>query len=66
MVTLPLFPLADFLGLSDTHAVLILLYSSFWVSLFTMIMKTFIDEIPKELDEAAFVDGATHLQTISM
>lgn len=64
VVTLPLFPLADFLGLSDTHALLIILYSAFWVSLFTMIMKTFIDEIPIELDEAAFVDGATQIQTL--
>ena len=45
VVTLPLFPVVDWLGLSDTHAVLILLYSAFWVSLFTMIMKTAIDEV---------------------
>jgi multiple sugar transport system permease protein len=65
VVTLPLFPVVDYLGLSDTYAVLILLYASFWVSLCTMVVKTFIDEIPKELDEAAFVDGATHRQTIT-
>lgn len=62
VVTLPLFPLADYLGLSDTHLVLIILYAVFWVSLFTMIMKTFIDEVPYELDEAALMDGATRLQ----
>ena len=65
VVTLPLFPAVDWLGLSDTHAVLILLYAGFWVSLYTMIMKTFIDEIPIELDEAARVDGATRLQTLT-
>ncbi|MBS0220590.1 MAG: carbohydrate ABC transporter permease [Proteobacteria bacterium] len=65
VVTLPLFPVVDYLGLSDTLTVLILLYASFWVSMCTMIIKTFIDEIPTELDEAAFVDGATHLQTIT-
>lgn len=64
VVTLPLFPLADYMGLSDTHILLILLYAAFWVSLFTMIMKTFIDEVPRELDEAAFVDGATQFQTL--
>lgn len=62
VVTLPLFPLADWLGLSDTHLVLIILYAVFWVSLFTMIMKTFIDEVPDELDEAALMDGATRFQ----
>lgn len=64
VVTLPLFPLADFLGLSDSHVLLIVLYATFWVSLFTMIMKTFIDEVPVELDEAAYVDGASRWQTL--
>ncbi|WP_428249591.1 carbohydrate ABC transporter permease [Ferrovibrio sp.] len=65
VVTLPLFPLADFLGMSDSHALLIILYATFWVSLFTMIMKTFIDEVPVELDEAAYVDGASRWQTLT-
>lgn len=64
VITLPLFPLADFLHVNDTHILLIVLYSTFWVSLFTMIMKTFIDEVPGELDEAAFMDGATQWQTM--
>lgn len=64
VVTLPLFPAVDFLGLSDTHLVLILLYATFWVSLVTIILKTFIDEIPRELDEAAEVDGASQLQIL--
>lgn len=50
--------------MNDTHLVLIVLYSAFWVSLFTMIMKTFIDEVPDELDEAALMDGASRLQTL--
>jgi multiple sugar transport system permease protein len=64
VVTLPLFPVVDALKLSDTHIVLIVLYATFWVSLCTMIMKTFIDKIPRTLDEAAMVDGATTLQTL--
>ncbi len=64
VITLPLFPLVDFLGLSDTHVVLIVLYATFWVSLCTMIMKTFIDEVPRELDEAAHIDGASEMQTL--
>jgi multiple sugar transport system permease protein len=64
VVTLPLFPAVDFLRLSDTHIVLIVLYATFWVSLYTMIMKTFIDEVPRELDEAAMVDGASRMQTL--
>ena len=46
VVTLPLFPLADYLGLSDTHIFLILLYATFWVSLYTMIMNNSIHTNP--------------------
>ncbi|MDN5925842.1 MAG: carbohydrate ABC transporter permease [Hyphomicrobiales bacterium] len=65
VVTLPLFPVVDRLGLSDTHILLILLYATFWVSLNTMIMKNFFDQIPYELDEAAYVDGATEWQLVT-
>mgnify|MGYP001256731610 CR=1 FL=1 len=64
VVTLPLFPIVSRLRLSDTHLVLILLYSAFWVSLVTVILKTFIDEIPRELDEAAEIDGASQWQIL--
>lgn len=64
VVTLPLFPVVDRLGLGDTHILLILLYATFWVSLNTMIMKNFFDQIPYELDEAAYVDGASEWQLV--
>jgi multiple sugar transport system permease protein len=59
VVTLPLFPAADRLGLSDTRTVLIVLYAAFFVSLCTLLLKSFIDTIPEELDQAARIDGAT-------
>jgi multiple sugar transport system permease protein len=58
VVTLPLFGVVNLLGLNDTHLILILLYATFFVSLGTILMRTFIDQIPYELDEAAMVDGA--------
>ncbi len=58
VVTLPLFPIVNALGLNDTHAILIVLYATFFVSLGTVLMRTFIDQIPRELDEAAQIDGA--------
>jgi multiple sugar transport system permease protein len=58
VVTLPLFPLVSFLRLNDTHIVLVLLYSAFFVSLATWIMRAFIAAVPRELEEAARVDGA--------
>jgi multiple sugar transport system permease protein len=64
VITLPLFPVVDRLGLSDTHLVLIVLYATFFVSLNTIVMKAFIDGIPIELDEAARIDGAGELQIL--
>jgi multiple sugar transport system permease protein len=58
VVTLPLFPLFSALGVNDTHIVLVLLYAAFFVSLCTWIMRAFIDQVPRELEEAAVVDGA--------
>ena len=65
VTTLPLFPIVNALGLSDTYTVLILLYAAFFVSLGTLVMRTFIDQIPRELDEAALVDGATQRQVLT-
>jgi multiple sugar transport system permease protein len=58
VLTLPLFAIVNRLGLNDTHLVLIFLYATFFVSLGTLLMRAFIDQVPRELDEAALVDGA--------
>ena len=65
VITLPLFPVVNWLGLNDTHFVLIVLYATFFVSLGTVVMRTFIDQIPRELDEAAMMDGASQMQIIA-
>ncbi|AMJ63195.1 carbohydrate ABC transporter permease [Bosea sp. PAMC 26642] len=64
VITLPLFPVVNRLGLNDTHLILIVLYATFFVSLGTIVMRTFIDQIPRELDEAAMIDGASQFQII--
>lgn len=65
VITLPLFPLVNILRINDTHLVLIILYATFFVSLSTYIMKAFIDQVPKSLEEMAFVDGANLWQTLT-
>jgi multiple sugar transport system permease protein len=64
IVTVPLFPIVNALGLNDTHALLIALYAAFYVSLGTWMMRTFIRQLPYELEEAAAVDGATVMQIL--
>src|SRR5207245_3771975 len=49
-------------GLSDTRLDIILLYTSVNVSLAVWLLKGFIDEIPREYEEAAMIDGYSRLQ----
>jgi multiple sugar transport system permease protein len=65
VVTLPLFPIMNWLSWNDTHWVLILLYATFFVSLGTLLMRTFIDQVPRELDEAALIDGASRVRILT-
>jgi multiple sugar transport system permease protein len=62
VVTIPLFLMYRQLGLHDTHVGMVLLYTAFNLSLSVWLLKGFIDEIPKEYEEAALVDGYTRLQ----
>lgn len=61
-VAIPLYLMYRELGLSDTRLGMILLYSAVNVSLAVWLLKGFIDEIPREYEEAAMVDGYTRLQ----
>jgi multiple sugar transport system permease protein len=62
VVTIPIFIMYRDLGLHDTHLGLILLYTVFNLSLTVWLLKGFLDEIPREYEEAAMVDGYTRLQ----
>jgi len=62
VVAVPLFLMYRQLGLHDTHLGMILLYTVFNLSLTVWLLKGFIDEIPREYEEAALVDGYTRFQ----
>ena len=62
VVAIPMFLMYRAVGLHDTHLGLIILYTAFNLSFAVWIMKGFIDEIPREYEEAAMVDGYTRLQ----
>ncbi|MDP9043344.1 MAG: carbohydrate ABC transporter permease, partial [Pseudomonadota bacterium] len=61
-VAIPIYLMYRALGLSDTHLGMILLYTAVNVSLAVWLLKGFIDEIPREYEEAAMIDGYTRLQ----
>jgi len=60
---LPSFILMRGLGIINTRPSLILAYISFNISMSVFILVGFMRTIPKELEEAAFVDGATRTYT---
>lgn len=62
VVAIPMFLMYRIVGLNDTHIGLIILYVAFNLSFSVWLMKGFMDEIPKEYEEAALVDGYTRLQ----
>lgn len=62
LLIIPYFRLMSRLGLVDTHLALILAYTSFALPFSVWMLIGFFRTIPKELDEAAIVDGATRLQ----
>jgi multiple sugar transport system permease protein len=39
--------MVNWLRINDTHLVLIVLYATFFVSLGTLLMRAFIDQIPR-------------------
>ncbi len=61
-VAIPIFLMYRKLGLSDTHLGMILLYTAVNISLAVWLLKGFIDEIPREYEEAALIDGYTRFQ----
>ena len=61
-IAAPLFKLWTDIGLYNTYLGLILPFLTFTLPLTIYILVSFLREIPKELEEAALVDGATHFQ----
>jgi ABC-type spermidine/putrescine transport system permease subunit II len=63
-VAIPIYLMYRQLNLTDTWIGMILLYTAVNVSLAVWLLKGFIDEIPREYEEAALVDGYTRLQAL--
>jgi multiple sugar transport system permease protein len=64
LLFIPLFKMVGWLGLLDSYWVLVLVYPTLTVPFCTWIMIGYFSSIPKELDEAALIDGANHIQML--
>ena len=61
-VAIPLFLTYKSIGLYDTHIGVILAHTMMNIPLAVLLLKSFFDDIPLEIDEAAIIDGATYWQ----
>lgn len=62
---IPLFLLFRDLNLLDTYWALIIAYLTFNVPFVVWLVKGFFDDLPRDLEEAALVDGATRWQAFA-
>jgi multiple sugar transport system permease protein len=59
VIIIPIFLVAQQLGLLNTQLSLIIVYAAFNVTIVVWMMESFFREIPVDLEEAAMVDGDT-------
>lgn len=58
-VLVPIYLLVSRLGLYDTYVGLVLVYAAWQIPTAVWVMRGFLDALPRELEEAAYVDGCT-------
>jgi ABC-type glycerol-3-phosphate transport system permease component len=59
---IPIYQVVRGLGLIDTYAALVLAYLTLTLPVSIWMLRSFISNIPQELEEAAMVDGCTRFQ----
>lgn len=61
---IPVFVIAAALRVLDTHALLIITYLLFNTPFTVLMMRGFFEEIPREVEEAAMIDGCSTVQVL--
>ena len=61
MVIPPIYRIMGSLGLTDNLYGLIVIYTAFNIAFATFLMQSFFDGVPRDLEEAAMIDGCTRL-----
>jgi multiple sugar transport system permease protein len=59
-IIIPILIMWVYLGLWDTRWGLIIIYGAVTVAFVVWLMRSFFQEVPREISEAAIVDGCTH------
>jgi len=63
-LVIPIYVLYRQLGLINHYFGLILLYTVFYIPFAVWLMIGFIRDVPREIEEAALIDGCSHLQAL--
>ncbi|MSU89260.1 ABC transporter permease subunit [Rhodobacteraceae bacterium 2CG4] len=64
MIIAPIYKLVAAIGLLNSLTSLIVVYTAFNIPFATFLMQSFFDGIPRDLEEAAMIDGCTRLQAL--
>ncbi|MCA0270728.1 MAG: carbohydrate ABC transporter permease [Proteobacteria bacterium] len=64
MIIAPIYKIVAAMGLLNSLTSLIVVYTAFNVPFATFLMQSFFDGIPKDLEEAAMMDGCTRFQAL--
>jgi len=65
LLLIPLFVIMRLLGLMDTYFALIIAYSTFTIPFSTWMMTSFFNAVPRELDQAAQIDGCSRISALT-
>ncbi len=65
-IIIPLVFIFRDLGLRDTHFGLVIAHTLINIPIALLILKSFFDDVPIEIDQAAMIDGATRFQCFYM
>jgi len=64
ILLIPMFVIMNRLGLLNKYPSLVIAYGTFALPFCTWMLKSYIDTIPKDLEEAAMIDGCSRWQAI--
>lgn len=64
MIVAPIYRIIATLGLLNSLSSLVLVYTAFNIPFATFLMQSFFDGIPKDLEDAAMMDGCTRFQSL--
>ncbi|MBV8567256.1 MAG: carbohydrate ABC transporter permease [Methylobacteriaceae bacterium] len=64
MVIPPIYRVMGQIGLTDSLIGLIIIYTAFNIAFATFLMRSFFDGVPRELEDAAMIDGCTRFTAL--